>query len=140
MTPGLRRVFEEHRAERAQEFYEIANLLDKQSLTTDSEPIRRAGFQCQGGFRNDGNREYWGFEIADLRIKLGDQRHTRPHSAVMENCVGVLSAKVEEYVPEDEDSVGCSFKLLREASVDFHFDTYHEIGGEYPPTPSSLAS
>ncbi len=133
MTPGLRRVFEEHRDERAQELYEIANLLDKQALTTDSGPIRRAAFQCKGGFKSDGQRQYWGFEIAELQIKLGDQRHGRPQSAIMQDCIGALSVKVEEYVPNDQDSVGHSFELLREATVDFHFDAYHEIGGEIFP-------
>lgn len=130
MTAGLRRVFEEHRVERAQELVDMANILDQLALTPDSGPIRTAASQCQGGVRKDREREYWGFEIADLRINLGDQRHVRPRSAVMDGCRGVLSAKIEEYVPSHQDEVGRSFELLREASVDFHLDAYHEISGE----------
>ena len=130
MTAGLRRVFEEHRVERAQELVDMANILDQLALTPNSGPIRTAASQCQGGIRKDGEREFWGFEIADLQINLEDQRHVRPRSAVMDGCRGVLSAKVEEYVPDHQDQVGHSFELLREASVDFHLDAYHEIGGD----------
>src|ERR1700719_962276 len=126
MTPGLRRVFEEHRAERAQERRDMASVLDNEGLTPNSGPIRTAADQCQGGLRKDGEREYWGFEIAGLQINLEDQRHVRPRSAIMDGCRGVLSAKIEEYVPSEQDEVGHSFELLREASVDFHLDAYQE--------------
>ncbi len=130
MTPGLRRVFEEHRAARAQELRDMANILDKEGLTPNSGPVRTAADQCQAGLRKDGEREYWGFEIAGLQINLEDQRHVRPRSAVMDGCRGILSAKIEEYVPGNQDEVGHGFELLREASVDFHLDAYHQISGD----------
>jgi hypothetical protein len=133
MTAGLRRVFEEHRAERAQELVDMANILDQQGLTPNSGPIRNAAYQCQRGTRKNGKREYWGFEIADLRINLEAQQHVRPTSAVMDACRGVLSATIEEYVPGHQDEVGRSFELLRKANVDFHLDAYHEISGEKLP-------
>jgi len=133
MTPGLRRVFEEHRDERAQELYEIANILHEQGLTPDAGPIRQAAYQCKSGLKNDGERDYWGFEIADLHIKLDEQRHGHPFSAVLDGCVGVLSVKIEEYVPTDEESVGHSFDLLRHAGVEFFFDTVHETEGDILP-------
>lgn len=127
---SLKRAFDEHRAERAQELIDLANLLDQQGLTPDSEPIRRAASQCQGGVRVDNGRSYWGFEIVDLYINLEDQRHLRPHSAVMDDCRGVLSVKVEEYAPQEAGDIDDGFELLRETSVDFHFDAYHEVDGE----------
>lgn len=133
MTPGLRRIFEEHRDDRARELYEIANILDQQGLTPDAGPIRQAAYQCKNGLKNIGGRDYWGFEIADLHINLDTQRHGHPYSAVVDGCVGVLSVRVEEYVPASEESVGHSFDLLRHAGVEFYFDTVHEQAGDVLP-------
>jgi hypothetical protein len=128
---SLKRVFDEHQADRPQELIDLANLLDQQGLTPDSEPIRRAASQCQGDIRFDNNgRSYWGFEIADLQITLEDQRHLRPRLAVMDDCRGVLSVKVEEYVLQEEGDIDDDFGILRETSGDFHFDAYHEVTGE----------
>ena len=69
----------------AEELFEIADILDRERLTPNSEPIRRAASQCKAGIRNDGAREYWGFDIADLYINLENQRHLRPRSAVMDH-------------------------------------------------------
>jgi hypothetical protein len=130
MTPALRKAFEQHRTERAEELFEIADILDRERLTPNSEPIRRAASQCKAGFRKDDAREYWGFDIADLHINLENQRHLRPRSAVMDQCAGVLSVTVEEYVPDAEEAVGRSYELLRQANVDFHLDAYQDIAGE----------
>jgi hypothetical protein len=130
MTPALRKVFEQHRTERAEELFEVADILDREGLTPDSGPIRQAASQCKGGFRTDDGREYWGFEIAELRINLEDQRHLRPRSAVMEQCAGILSVTVEEFVPDTEEGVGRSYELLRQANVDFHLDAYQVLDGE----------
>jgi len=135
MTPELRKAVDQHRAERAEELFEIANILDREGLTPDSGPIRQAATQCNSGFRKapaglpDAGREFWGFEIADLHIRLENQRHLRPRSAVMDECSGVLSVIVQEYVPDDEAAVGRGFELLRQTYVDFHLDAFHEIDG-----------
>ena len=135
MTPALRKAFDGHRDERAQELFDIASILDKEGLTPDNGPILQAAAQCRSAFKRvpigapDAGRHYWGFEIADLRIKLEKQRHLRPRSAVMDECFGLLSVVVQEYVPDDENGIGRSYELLRQASVDFHLDAFQEIDG-----------
>ena len=47
----------------------------------------------------------------------------------MEQCSALLSVVFQEYVPEDEEGVGKSYELLRQTSVDFQLDAYHQIEG-----------
>jgi hypothetical protein len=143
MTPRLRAIFDGHRDERASELFEIAKLLNDAGLTADSEPIRKAASQCRGSIRTigagqaDAGRGYWGYEIADLRVNLEDQRHLRPRSTVMKGVSGLLSVKVEEYVPEEEADVRSSYQLLRSVQTDFYFDAYHTVNGANLPLRSA---
>lgn len=136
MTPALRKAFDEHRNDRAQELYEIASILVDSGITPDSEPILEAARQCRLAPKpvpvGEGNpgRQYWGFDLVDLRVNVDDQRHLRPRSAIMKGCSGLLSVRVQEYVPDDLAAIGRSYELLREAYVDFHLDAFQEIAGE----------
>jgi hypothetical protein len=133
MTPALKKAFEHNCNERAQELFDIAAILNDLGLAPDTGPITQAASQCRSPVRTaqagqpDTGRQYWGFEIAELRINLENQRHLRPRSAVMDGAIGILSVIVEEYVPEDEGAVGNSYSLLRQAYVDFHVDVFHTV-------------
>lgn len=135
MTPALSKAFDQHRDERAQELFDIAAILNDVGLTPDSGPILQAAAQCRSALKTvrngepDAGRQYWGFEVADLRVNLEKQRHLRPRSAVMDQCSGVLSVVVQEFVPENEGAVGRSYDLLRQIYVDFHVDVFQEIDG-----------
>jgi hypothetical protein len=84
MTPALRKAFDRHRDERAQELFDIASILDQEGLTLDNGPILQAPAQCRSALRTvpigqpDAGRQYWGFEIADFRTNLENQRRLRP--------------------------------------------------------------
>lgn len=86
MTPQLRERLNAHRQARADELYDIAALLESYSFVTDAGPVREAAGQCLGAIRTargevpDIGREYWGYEITDLRIALEPQRHCRPRA------------------------------------------------------------
>jgi hypothetical protein len=135
MVPALRKAFDQHRDERAQELFDIASILDQVGLTPDNGPILQAAAQCRSAPKTvptgqpDAGRQYWGFEIADFRINLDNQRHLRPRTAVMDQCVGVLSIVLQEYVPDKENDIGRSYELLRQSSVDFHLDAFQQIDG-----------
>jgi len=135
MTESFRKALDQHRNERAQELFDIAAILNDLGLTPDNGPILQAASQCRSAYRTagadqpDAGREYWGFEMAELRVNLENQRHLRPRSAVMEQCSALLSVVFQEYVPEDEEGVGKSYELLRQTSVDFQLDAYHQIEG-----------
>jgi hypothetical protein len=135
MTAAFRKAFDQHRDERAQELFDIASILNDLGLTPDNGPVLQAAAQCRSPLRtvaagqHDAGRTYWGFEIADLRVNLEDQRHLRPRSAVMKQCSGLLSVVVQEYVPEDESGIGRSYELLRQSCVDFHLDAFQQIDG-----------
>jgi hypothetical protein len=139
MTPALRAAFDRHRSERASELFEIAELLSQAGLTSDPEPILQAAGQCRSAVRiagtdqPDAGRSYWGYEIADLRVNLEDQRHLRPRTAVMAEVSGVLSVIVEEYAPDEVAAVGDSYVLLRRVQTDFYMDVYHTVEGEQLP-------
>jgi hypothetical protein len=139
MTPRLRAAFDQHRNERANELFEIAALLNGAGLTPDAEPILQAAGQCRSAVRTvstgqpDAGRSYWGYEIADLRVNLEDQRHLRPRSTVMAGVSGILSVKVEEYVPDQQADVGNSYQLLRYLETDFYLDAYHVVDGVQLP-------
>lgn len=135
MDKALRLALDQHRHQRAEELYSIANLLETNNFTPDAEPLRLAGGQCLGEPKTaakdqpDAGKRYWGYEISDLRIRLEVQRHLRPRRGVMTNAVGTLCVTVQEYLPEDGDSVGNSFGLLRRLDADFFFDGYQELDG-----------
>src|SRR5258708_25882353 len=139
MTAALRKAFDQHRDERANELFEIARILDQEGLSPDVAPIRQAAGQCRsaprvaGADQPDSGRLYWGFEIADLRINLEEQRHCRPRSAVMSDVSGILSVTVQEYVPGAESQVGDSYTLLRRLDTDFFFDVFQIVGDVQHP-------
>ncbi len=136
MTPQLRERLNAHRQARADELYDIAALLESYSFVTDAGPVREAAGQCLGAIRTargkvpDTGREYWGYEITDLRIALEPQRHCRPRAATMDNVSGLLTVKVEEYVPADMNAVGSGFPLLRKLDTDFHYDAQLLVAGD----------
>lgn len=121
----------------------MAGLLESEGLTPDAAPLRDAAGECLGGIRTvraalpDKGREYWGYEIADLRLNLETQRHCRPRKAVMRDISGLLSVRVEEYVPEAAEEVGAGFPLLRTLNTDFVFDVVLEVDGESHPLRSA---
>jgi len=78
----------------------------------------------------DKGREYWGYQISDLRLNLEGQRHNRPRAATMLDVSGLLSVRVEEYVPASLDEVGSGFSLLRALDTDFAFDVVLDIDGQ----------
>lgn len=135
MDKTLRLALDGHRQERADELYTIATLLESNSFTPDASPLRDAAGQCLSAPRTaskdqpDAGRQYWGYEINDLRIKLEEQRHLRPRRGVMTNAVGTLCVTVHEYLPDSSESVGNSFGLLRRLDADFFFDGYQELDG-----------
>jgi hypothetical protein len=81
----------------------------------------------------DAGRTYWGYDITDLRIGLEAQRHCRPRAATMENVSGLLTVTVQEYVPDDPDTLGKSFSLLRKLDTDFHFEAALSVEGDLHP-------
>lgn len=143
LTPSLRAAFDRHRKDRADELFEIAALLYEAGLTPDADPVLQAASQCRSAVRTvsagqpDAGRSYWGYEIADLRVNLEDQRHLRPRSTVMTGVSGLLSVKVQEYVPNEEADVGNSYRLLRYLETDFYLDAYHMVSGIQLPLRSA---
>jgi hypothetical protein len=139
MLGTLRKTFDSHRDERANELFEIATILDRAGLAANTQPIRQAAAQCRSAVKTAGNsepdagREYWGYEINDLRIRLEDQRHFRPRSAIMRGVDGILSVKVQEYVPQTVGEIGAGFNLLRQVSTDFYTDVVQVVQGVEEP-------
>ena len=139
MKASLRLAFDDHRDERAAELYEIADILADAALTPDAGPIRQAAGQCRQAVRisaaeqPDAGREYWGYEIAGLRVNLEDQRHARPRRAFMKDATGVLSITVQEYVPSNEAEVGESYGLLRRLDTGFALDVHLDVEGARHP-------
>lgn len=133
MTVALQKIFNRHRDERAQELFDMAAILNDVGLVADTGPISQAASQCRAPVRSvpagepDAGCQYWGFEIADLRINLENQRHLRPRSAIMDEAIGILTVRVQEYVPDSEAKVGRSYDLLRQIYVDFHLDAFQKI-------------
>ena len=139
MTPALRKVLDTHRQRRAEELYEIAELLERDGLTTDAGPLRTAATQCLSDFRTAGPKQpdagdrYWGYEIEGLQIRLETQRHCRPRQSVMKDASGFLSVTVQEYLPPDSEAVGSSYSLLRRLDTDFYFDAHQVVDGAELP-------
>lgn len=138
MTPqekdAFEKAFEQYRKQRADELREMAELLLKKDLIANPSPIYSAASQSQGEIRTAGKgapdegRQYWGYDIADLSIKLEPQRHLRPSSALPDLGIGMLSVTVHEYLPVQPDQIGDCYGLLRQACVEFQIDTFQEIG------------
>jgi hypothetical protein len=138
MTPkekeAFEKAFKQYRSQRADELREIAELLLAKDLISDPSPIYTAASMCQGEIRTAGKgapdegRQYWGYEISDLSVKLEPQRHLRPSSAIFDVGTGMLSVTVHEYLPSDLDQVGNCYALLRQMCVEFQIDTYQQVG------------
>jgi hypothetical protein len=138
MTTDEKVAFDEaftlYRKQRADELREIAELLLEKDLISDPSPIYQAASQSQGDTRiavkgaPDEGREYWGYDIADLSIKLEPQRHLRPSSAVPDLGTGMLSVTVQEYLPREVHQIGSCYGLLRQMCVEFQIDTFQEVG------------
>jgi hypothetical protein len=135
VKPALRQKLDAYRDERAFELFEIADKLEQHGFTLDAGPVREAARQCRSAIRTargdvpDAGREFWGYEITDLRILLAAQRHCRPRAATMDQVSGSLTVTVEEYVPQDLDEVGAGFAHLRRLDTDFHFDAELVVDG-----------
>ncbi len=135
----LLKQLDEHRNERAEELFTLANLLDDIGVASDVGPLREAGGQCRSGIRisppgsPDQGKSYWGYDIVDLRINLAAQRHSRPRAAKMDDVSGTLQVTVQEYLPEDLASVGAGFRHIRKLDVDFHFDAVLDLDGTAHP-------
>lgn len=136
MTPEVCRRLDAYRDERAQELIDLAYCIETFGFTTDAGPLRDAANQCRSAIRisregaPDAGREYWGYEITDLRIRLEPQRHCRPRAATTDSVSGTLTVQVEEYVPMSVEEVGASFNLLRRLDTDFTFDAQLIANGE----------
>ena len=132
-----------HQTERANELRQLAAVLQQQGLSSDVGPILAAASQCLAPPRTaragepDRDALYWGYEIAELRVALEPQRHCRPRSAVTEAASGILSVRVEEYVPQESALVGESFGHIRRLDTDFFVDVHHEIEGARLPLRSA---
>jgi hypothetical protein len=51
----------------------------------------------------------------------------------MGEATGILSVTLQEYVPDDEHSVGQSYALLRQIVTDFYVDVFHMVDGVQHP-------
>ncbi len=136
MTPALRRRFDEHRAIRQSELFELASLLDRHQLTPDPGPVSQAGSLCLAAPRTspggmpDAGREYWGYRIDGLQLRLEPQRHCRPRAADVERMVGRLTVDVQEYLPGTAADVESGFNNLRSVNASFHCDADAIFDGE----------
>lgn len=136
MTPAVRQRLDAYRDERAAELFDLADRLETHGFTSDAGPLRNAANQCRGAIRiarggvPDAGREYWGYEITELRIRLEPQRHCRPRRAIMDGVSGTLTVQVEEYVPIAIEEIGASYNLLRRLDTDFTFDAQLTVDGE----------
>lgn len=139
MTPALREKLDAYRDERAAELFDIAEKLEQHGFTPDAGPVREAARQCRSALRTargdvpDAGREFWGYEITDLKIQLASQRHCRPRAATMDAVSGSLTVSVQEYLPDDVEAVGAGFALLRRLDTDFHFDAELMVDGVPQP-------
>lgn len=128
MTPALRTRLNEHRHQRQAELFDLANLLEIYDITPDPDPVRAAAAQCLDeprvarGDVPDQGRTYWGYSIDGLVLRLEPQKHCRPRSATADALVGVLSVKVQEYLPAEPEHVGTSFDHLRRLDASFRCD------------------
>lgn len=129
----------EHRRTRAEELFTLANLLNGLGVTPDVGPLLEAGSQCLSAIRTaskglpDEGREYWGYDIVDLRINLDAQRHSRPRAAKMEDVSGTLQVTVQEYLPDAASAIGAGFPHIRRLDADFHFDAVLDVDGTRHP-------
>lgn len=136
MTPALRARFDEHRHIRQSELYELASLLDTYELTPDATPLRDAASLCLGASKTahadapDAGRQYWGYRIDSLQLRLGEQRHCRPRRARIKSLVGYLSVEVQEYLPEDPDDVENNFRQIRLLDAQFWCDANATFGAK----------
>lgn len=136
MNPDLRERFEEHRKVRQEELFELADLLESNGLTQDPGPLQLAAAGCKGKLRTappgmpDAGRQYWGYQIDRLHLRLEEQRHCRPRRASADRLTAVLSVTVQEYVPTIADEQSDSYGLLRNVTADFQCDALIDIDSE----------
>ena len=139
MTPAIRAALDPYRRQRQNELFELAALLTDNSLTPDAGPISDAASQCLSEPRVSRNkafdigREYWGYDIVDLRINLEEQQHCRPRRAAASGLVGVINVSVEQYVPNESGMVERCYDLIRGIQVDFRIETLISIEGTRHP-------
>ena len=120
-----------HQRERSEELRELAGLLVQADLTPDASPLYAAAAACfetprrSAGGQPGQERPYWGYDVSNLEIRLGDLRHLRPRGGCESGLSGLLSVSVQEFIPNEDD---CSFEDLftsiRSIGVDFHCESF----------------
>lgn len=134
MTPEVRASLDEHRKIRQSELFELAALLDENNLTPDAGPLRDAGALCLAKPKTtpatapDPGRDYWGYKVEGLQLRLEAQRHCRPRTLLADSLVGRLTVEVEEYVPQKPTAVDDGFGHIRRLDAQFVCDAEAILG------------
>lgn len=128
MTPEIRERLNKHRQIRQSQLLELAALLDEHQLTPDAGPLRDASALCLGKPKTtpatapDSGRQYWGYKVEGLQLRLEAQRHCRPRALLADSMVGRLTVEVEEYIPQNVIGVDDGFGHIRRLDAQFVCD------------------